>query len=223
MGSGEGRGVLMKEFKCHSGLVVPLDRVNVDTDAIIPKQFMKRIERTGYGEFLFHDWRYDQSGNLNDQFVLNFPQYQGASILLARHNFGCGSSREHAPWALEGYGIRVIIAPTFAEIFYTNCLKNGILPIVISTKEVNQLFKMIFNNEGMRLHVDLPNQIIRDGEQLSLQFQIEDEQKQRLLTGVDDIQITLQREGEITTFEEKRLPWLNPRKLGDGSLASFLS
>ena len=200
----------MKEFKSHSGLVVPLDRVNVDTDAIIPKQFMKRIERTGYGEFLFYDWRYDNSGIMNDQFVFNFPQYKGANILLTRDNFGCGSSREHAPWALEGYGIRVIIAPSFAEIFYTNCFINGILPIVLSSVEVNLLFEMTFQNEGLRLHVDLTNQTIRDGEQLNLHFQIEYEQKQRLLSGADDIQITLQSEAEITDFEEKRSSWLNP-------------
>lgn len=201
----------MKKFISHEGAVVPLDRINVDTDAILPKQFMKRIERTGYGEFLFFDWRYDDKGNINNKFVLNFPQYQEASILLTRDNFGCGSSREHAPWALDGYGIKVIIAPSFAEIFYNNCFKNGILPIILSPLEVNQLFEKTFENESLSLNVDLTEQTITDNEQLILHFQIESEQKERLLNGIDDIQVTLQRQSDITTFEKKREPWLNPK------------
>lgn len=203
----------MKRFEPHTGLVVPLDRVNVDTDAMIPKQFLKRIERTGYGQYLFYDWRYDASGKMNNQFVLNFPQYKGASILLARDNFGCGSSREHAPWGLEDYGISVIIAPSFAEIFYNNCFKNGVLPIVLSGAEVDRLIEWASRNESFLLDVDLKKQMVSDRSgKLSFRFQIENEQKQRLLLGLDDIQVTLQSENLIHTFENQRKSWLNPKE-----------
>jgi 3-isopropylmalate/(R)-2-methylmalate dehydratase small subunit len=163
----------MEPFVRHEGLVVPLDRPNVDTDAIIPKQFLKRIERTGFGQFLFYDWRFLESGEPNPDFILNRPRYQGASIVLARDNFGCGSSREHAPWALKDYGFRVIIAPSFADIFSNNSLKNGILLIRLPAEQVDELFARCQETEGYRLAVDLENCTIRDGQGLKLNFDID--------------------------------------------------
>ncbi len=194
----------MEPFVRHNGLVAPLDRVNVDTDQIIPKQFLKRIERTGFGQFLFYDWRFDDKGEPNPEFVLNYPRYQGASILLTRNNFGSGSSREHAPWALLDYGFRVILAPSFADIFYNNCFKNGILPIILPEETIDELFKRVEANEGYRLTVDLEEQKITDDLGLEVTFDIDPYRKSCLLQGLDDIGITLQHEDAIRAYEEKR-------------------
>jgi 3-isopropylmalate/(R)-2-methylmalate dehydratase small subunit len=191
----------MQPFTTHTGLVVPLDRSNVDTDQIIPKQFLKRIERTGFGEFLFFDWRYLNDGSSNPEFVLNKPQYAGASILLAQRNFGCGSSREHAPWALENYGFRVVIAPSFADIFYNNCFKNGMLPIKLDESAVNDLFARAAANPGYKLTVDLQKQTIADAHGLALPFQVDAFRRQCLLEGLDDIGLTLVHEPEIAAYE----------------------
>ncbi len=210
----------MKKFNTFTGLVAPLDRANVDTDAIIPKQFLKSIKRSGFGPNLFDEWRYLDVGQpdadnsnrpLNKDFVLNQPRYQGASILLARDNFGCGSSREHAPWALEDYGFRVIIAPSFADIFFNNCFKNGLLPIVLDEATVDRLFKAVENNEGYQLTVDLENQVIKttDGEEIP--FEVDAFRKHCLLNGLDDIGLTLQHVDEIKAYEARRAkeaPWL---------------
>ena len=210
----------MEKFETLSGIVMPLDRPNVDTDAIIPKQFLKSIKRSGFGPNLFDAWRYldqgepgkDNTGRpLNPDFVLNQPRYQGAQILLARENFGCGSSREHAPWALLDYGFRVIIAPSFADIFYNNCFKNGILPIILPAEVVDQLFKQVEAEEGYSLTVDLGAQTITkpDGEVIT--FEIDTFRKHRLLNGLDDIGLTLEHVDDIRAYEEKRkqeAPWL---------------
>jgi 3-isopropylmalate/(R)-2-methylmalate dehydratase small subunit len=193
----------MQPFTKRTGVVAPLDRVNVDTDAIIPKQFLKRIERTGFGQFLFYDWRFDQTGNPNPEFELNKPRYEGASILLGRNNFGCGSSREHAPWALLDYGFQVIIAPSFADIFYNNCFKNGILPIKLSEDDVDLLFKRTNSIEGYSLTVDLEQLLISDEEGLSIPFEVDAYRRECLLKGLDDIGITLQYEDKITEYEKK--------------------
>jgi len=211
----------MDKFTVQAGLVAPLDRANVDTDAIIPKQFLKSIRRTGFGPNLFDEWRYldhgepgqDCSGRpLNPDFVLNQPRYAGASILLARKNFGCGSSREHAPWALQQYGFRAIVAPSFADIFFNNCYKSGLLPIVLSEDEVDGLFKAVENQPGFRLVVDLENQRIasEDGS-ISYGFAIDDFRKYCLLNGLDDIGLTLRHADDIRSFEQRHLaaqPWL---------------
>jgi 3-isopropylmalate/(R)-2-methylmalate dehydratase small subunit len=211
----------MDKFTVHEGLVVPLDRANVDTDAIIPKQFLKSIRRTGFGPNLFDEWRYldhgepgmDNSGRpLNPDFVLNQPRYQGASILLARKNFGCGSSREHAPWALQQYGFRAIVAPSFADIFFNNCYKSGLLPIVLTEQQVDHLFNEVKAHNGFKLVVDLQQQCLRtvDGS-LSYDFAIDDFRKYCLLNGLDDIGLTLRHADEIRAFEERHLraqPWL---------------
>ncbi|WP_010532012.1 3-isopropylmalate dehydratase small subunit [Lentibacillus jeotgali] len=189
----------MEAIREHEGLAVPLDRANVDTDQIIPKQFLKRIERTGFGQFLFYNWRFDDDGNKRDDFVLNQPAYEEGSILLAGENFGCGSSREHAPWSLLDYGFRVIIAPSFADIFYNNALKNGIIPIQMNEEQVHQWMKQAEANE-LVLKVDLEQQIIRSNEQ-EVQFDIPSYHKENLLHGLDDIALTLQHEGKITAFE----------------------
>ncbi|MCA3155040.1 MAG: 3-isopropylmalate dehydratase small subunit [Burkholderiales bacterium] len=210
----------MDKFEVHTGLVVPLDRANVDTDAIIPKQFLKSIKRTGFGPNAFDEWRYLDRGEpgmdnsrrpLNPEFVLNQPRYQGASILLARKNFGCGSSREHAPWALQQYGFRAIIAPSFADIFFNNCYKNGLLPIVLSEAVVDRLFQANEARPGYQLSVDLPQQkvIEPDGDQHS--FDITAFRKYCLLNGLDEIGLTLRHQDTIRAFEQKRLaahPWL---------------
>jgi 3-isopropylmalate/(R)-2-methylmalate dehydratase small subunit len=210
----------MEPLKQIKGTVVPLDRANVDTDAIIPKQFLKSIKRSGFGPNLFDEWRYLDHGEpgmdnskrpLNPDFVLNQARYQGGSILIARDNFGCGSSREHAPWALQDYGFRVIIAPSFADIFYNNCFKNGILPIVLSDTQVDQLFKAVYATEGYQLNVDLDQQTITtpDGEQFG--FEVDGFRKHCLINGLDDIGLTLQHVDEIRAYEANRQqqsPWL---------------
>lgn len=211
----------MHPFRVHTGLVAPLDRANVDTDAIIPKQFLKSIKRSGFGPNLFDEWRYLDHGEpgadnarrpLNPQFVLNDPRYQGASILLARRNFGCGSSREHAPWALHDYGFRALIAPSYADIFNNNCYKNGLLPIVLRESEVDRLFADTFAFPGFKLTIDLERQVVAttDGS-LAFAFEVEPYRKHRLLNGLDDIGLTLEHAEAIRAFETKRLgdhPWL---------------
>ena len=192
----------MQPFTKHTGLVAPLDRANVDTDQIIPKQFLKRIERTGFGEFLFYDWRYLPDGNLNPSFVLNEPRYRGASILVADKNFGCGSSREHAPWALGEFGFRVIIAPSFADIFANNCFKNGMLPIAIP---VDEIMKRAQEIEGYELTVDLETQMITDENGLSVSFVVGSFQRYCLLEGLDDIGLTLRHKEAIKAYERSRL------------------
>jgi len=187
----------MNAFRKHTGLVAPLDRANVDTDQIIPKQFLKRIERTGFGEFLFYDWRYLPDGQPNPSFVLNDPRYKGASILVADKNFGCGSSREHAPWALGEYGFRVIIAPSFADIFANNCFKNGMLPITLTTDKVHEIMRRAQQQEGYELTVDLERQMIGD----SIPFTVGEFQRYCLLEGLDDIGLTLRHEDAIRAYE----------------------
>lgn len=210
----------MKAFRQIDGLVCPLDRANVDTDAIIPKQFLKSIKRTGFGPYLFDEWRYTNHGEpgmdcstrpLNKDFMLNQPRYRNAQIMLARDNFGCGSSREHAPWAIEDYGFQVIIAPSFADIFFGNCYKNGILPIVAASEMVDKLFKDCVATDGYRLKVDLKAQtvILPSGE--SFTFDITPHRKHCLLNGLDEIGLTLQHADEIRVFEAKHKatqPWL---------------
>ena len=196
------KNTIMRSFKTHTGLVVPLDRSNVDTDQIIPKQFLKRIERTGFEKFLFFDWRYLDNGTDNPQFVLNRPEYRGASILLTRRNFGCGSSREHAPWALENYGFRVIVAPSFADIFYNNCFKNGMLPVRLDEATVEDLFQRAIKHPGYKLTADLEKRELRDDYGLNLSFDVDDFRRHCLLNGLDDIGLTLEHEAEITAYEK---------------------
>lgn len=188
----------MKAFRQHTGLVAPLARANVDTDQIIPKQFLKRIERTGFGEFLFYDWRYLPDGQPNPSFVLNEPRYQGASILVADKNFGCGSSREHAPWALGEFGFRVIIAPSFADIFANNCFKNGMLPIAVNVEEI---MKRAQERDGYQLTVDLERLVVEDSDGLSIPFVVSEFQRYCLLEGLDDIGLTLRHEDAIRAYE----------------------
>ncbi|MBL8207577.1 MAG: 3-isopropylmalate dehydratase small subunit [Blastocatellia bacterium] len=194
----------MKPFTIHTGIVGTLDRVNVDTDQIIPKQFLKRIERTGFEDALFFDWRFNADGSLNPEFELNQPRFAGASVLLARANFGCGSSREHAPWALDNYGFRVIIAPSYADIFFNNCFKNGMLPIRLSEEQIEELFQRTKAREGYQLTVDLAQQTITDSEGLSISFEVDSFRKHCLLNGLDDIGLTLQHEDKIAAFEARR-------------------
>jgi len=191
----------MQAFTKHSGLVAPLDRANVDTDQIIPKQFLKRIERTGFGEFLFYDWRYLPDGQPNPAFVLNEPRYRGASILVADKNFGCGSSREHAPWALSEFGFRAIIAPSFADIFANNCFKNGMLPIALTAEQVQEIMRRAQQQEGYRLTVDLERQTVEDSQGLSILFVVGEFQRYCLLEGLDDIGLTLRHEDAIREYE----------------------
>jgi len=209
----------MDAFVQHTGLAVPLDRANVDTDAIIPKQFLKSIKRTGFGENLFDEWRYLDHGEpgmdcskrpINPEFVLNEPRYAGASVLLTRKNFGCGSSREHAPWALQQYGFRAVIAPSFADIFFNNCFKNGLLPIVLSEDTVEALFQAVRSQPGAQITVDLPAQTVSLGS-ISATFDIDPFRKHCMVNGFDDIGLTLQHADEIRAFEKNRLaqqPWL---------------
>jgi 3-isopropylmalate/(R)-2-methylmalate dehydratase small subunit len=197
----------MTPFRIHTGLVAPLDRPNVDTDQIIPKQFLKRIERTGFGEFLFYDWRYTRSGELDSSFVLNADRYQGATILVAAKNFGCGSSREHAPWALLDFGFRAIIAPSFADIFRSNCMKNGIVPVVISEAQIEELFRRTHLRQGYRLTVDLERRVVKDDEDFSAPFVIDDFQRHCLMEGLDDIALTQRHEAQIRDYEAQRAPW----------------
>lgn len=192
----------MQPFTTHSGLVFPLDRVNVDTDQMIPKQFIKWLTREGFGRVLFYDWRYLPGEVPNPEFSLNFPRYKGASVLLARANFGCGSSREHAPWGVKDYGFRVIVAPSYADIFYNNCFKNGILPAELSEEQVEELFKRTEKEEGYSLSVDLPNQTISDNHGLVYKFQIDPARKEFLLKGLDDIGTTLQHIAAIDAYEK---------------------
>ncbi|MGB8516540.1 MAG: 3-isopropylmalate dehydratase small subunit [Gallionella sp.] len=210
----------MQKFTLLNGLVAPLDRANVDTDAIIPKQFLKSIKRSGFGVNAFDEWRYLDHGEpgmdnskrkANPDFVLNQARYQGAQILLARENFGCGSSREHAPWALEDYGFRVIIAPSFADIFFNNCFKNGLLPIRLSAEQVDTLFKAVSAQVCYKLVVDLEQQTISEPDGVSYKFEVDAFRKHCLLNGLDDIGLTLQHVADISTFEAKRhaaQPWL---------------
>ena len=194
----------MQPFTTHTGLVACMDRANVDTDQIIPKQFLKRIERTGYGPFLFFDWRYLDDGETpNPDFELNKPQALGATILLARRNFGSGSSREHAVWAIENYGFRVVIAPSFADIFYNNCFKNGVLPIRLTDEQVDELFRRA-SGGGYHLTVDLLNCTVSDSQGLTYKFQVDESRRQSLLSGLDDIGLTLQLADKITAYERAR-------------------
>jgi 3-isopropylmalate/(R)-2-methylmalate dehydratase small subunit len=196
----------MQPFQTHSGLVLPFDRVNVDTDQMVPKQFLKWLTREGYGRVLFYDWRYLPGEKPNPDFILNRPRYQGISIMLTRNNFGCGSSREHAAWAVADYGIRAVIGPSFADIFFKNCASNGILAITLPTDQVDELFRRAEAKEGYKLHIDLPNQTIRDDMGLELKFEIDDFRKQMLLKGLDEIGLTLQRDAEITMYEKAHHP-----------------
>ena len=210
----------MQQFTVHKGLVAPMDRANVDTDAIIPKQFLKSIKKTGFGPNLFDEWRYLDKGEPgvpesqrkpNPDFVLNQPRYKGASILLARKNFGCGSSREHAPWAIDQYGFRAVLAPSFADIFFNNCFKNGLLPIVLPNALIEQLFNEVEYNPGYTLTVDLPSQTLRSSTGMSIGFEVDATRKQRLLHGLDDIGITLQKAERIRAYEARQrqaTPWL---------------
>jgi len=210
----------MQKFTQLDGIVAPLDRANVDTDAIIPKQFLKSIKRSGFGPNLFDEWRYLDHGEpgmdnskrpLNPDFVLNLPRYRGAQILLARENFGCGSSREHAPWALEDYGFRAIIAPSFADIFFNNCFKNGLLPIRLAEEQVDELFKAVVANAGYKLTIDLEQQTIGTPDGKVYKFEVEAFRKHCLINGLDDIGLTLQHIGEIKAYEAKHRaaqPWL---------------
>ncbi|MFP6611578.1 MAG: 3-isopropylmalate dehydratase small subunit [Pirellulales bacterium] len=194
----------MNAFTSHTGLVATMDRANVDTDQIIPKQFLKRIERTGFGQFLFFDWRFLDDGSPNPEFELNRPEAQGASVLLARRNFGSGSSREHAPWALEDYGFRVIIAPSFADIFYNNCFKNGMLPIALGAETVDILFQRATEHPGYSLSVELQSRAITDDHGLSIIFEIDEFRRHCLLNGLDDIAMTLAHADKIAAFEATR-------------------
>jgi 3-isopropylmalate/(R)-2-methylmalate dehydratase small subunit len=195
----------VKPFSSHSGLVATLDRINVDTDQIIPKQFLKRIERTGFGQFVFYDWRFNADGSINQEFELNQGRYHGATILLARANFGCGSSREHAPWALLDYGFRAIIAPSFADIFYNNCFKNGLLPVALKEEQVETLFARSVANTGYHLTVDLTRQWVTDDEGLRFSFEVDSFRRECLLKGLDDIGLTLQHEDKIEEHEARRV------------------
>ena len=192
----------MKPFTKHTGIVVPMDRSDVDTDQLVPKQFLKRIERSGFGKFLFYDWRYLDDGSDNPEFELNFPQYKGATILLARRNFGCGSSREHAPWAVADYGFRVVIASSFADIFFNNSFKNGILLVRLSEEEIDDLFKRAAAHENYKLTVDLEVKKITDDYGLDQPFEIDEFRRTRLLRGLDDIALTLQNEADIAAYEK---------------------
>ena len=196
----------MNALRIHTGLVAILDRPNVDTDQIIPKQFLKRVERTGFGEFLFHDWRFLPNGRPDPAFPLNESRYRGASILIAGKNFGCGSSREHAPWALADYGFRAIIAPSFADIFANNCLKNGLLPLVLADAEVSELTRRAKEIESYQITVDLEKKTVSDAHGFSAAFEIGDFQRYCLLEGLDDIGLTLKHEPEITAYENRRPP-----------------
>jgi 3-isopropylmalate/(R)-2-methylmalate dehydratase small subunit len=213
-------GAKMEKYKAFTGLVAPLDRSHVDTDAIIPKQFLKSIHRSGFGPNLFDEWRYLDHGEpgqdcsnrpLNQEFVLNQDRYQGASILLTRANFGCGSSREHAPWAILDYGFQVILAESYADIFYSNCFKNGILPIVLSAEQIDELFNAVEGSEGYSLHVDLETQTILAPNNKTIGFEIDSYRKESLLKGLDEIGLTLNHAEKIRNFEDQHkqnYPWL---------------
>jgi 3-isopropylmalate/(R)-2-methylmalate dehydratase small subunit len=199
---------IMIPFRNHTGLVAPLDRSNVDTDQIIPKQFLKRVERTGFGEFLFYDWRFRPDGQPDATFPLNESRYRGASILVAGKNFGCGSSREHAPWSLADYGFRAIIAPTFADIFANNCLKNGLLPVVLTDAEVVELMRRAREIGDYQARVDLESKTISDAHGFAATFEIGDFQRYCLLEGLDDIGLTLKHETDVDSYEQHRPAWM---------------
>ena len=210
----------MEAFHQHMGLVAPLDRANVDTDAIIPKQFLKSIKRSGFGPNLFDEWRYMDHGEpgadnsrrpLNPNFVLNQERYRGATVLLARKNFGCGSSREHAPWALQQFGFKAIVAPSFADIFFNNCFKNGLLPIVLTEAEVDHLFNATFATPGMKLNIDLARQVVEIPGAEAYKFEVEEHRKQSLLNGWDEIGLSLKQADKIRAYEaarQAREPWI---------------
>ncbi|MFZ5877097.1 MAG: 3-isopropylmalate dehydratase small subunit [Nitrospirota bacterium] len=195
----------MEPFRTLDGVVTVLDLPNVDTDQIIPKQFLKRIERTGFGQFLFYDWRFIDGTRPNPEFEMNADRYRGASILVARANFGCGSSREHAPWALLDYGFRCVIAPSFADIFYNNCFKNGILPIRLGEEQVETIFQRVRATPGYRLRVDLDQKTITSNDGITFSFDVEEFRRYCLLNGLDDIGLTLQHEDKITRYEQSRV------------------
>ncbi len=196
----------MKPFTKHTGLVAPLDRVNVDTDQMIPKQFCKLLTREGYGRILFYDWRYLEGEKPNPEFVLNWPKYQGASVLLTRANFGCGSSREHAPWGVLDYGFRAIISPSYADIFYNNCFKNGICPVTLPDEQIDELFRRAQARQGYSLTVDLEAQAVSEGNGLRLPFTMDPSRREVLLKGLDDIGLTLHHEAKIAAYEAARQP-----------------
>jgi 3-isopropylmalate/(R)-2-methylmalate dehydratase small subunit len=216
----------VEPFRVHTGLMVPLDRANVDTDAIIPKQFLKSIKRTGFGENAFDEWRYMDHGEpgvdnskraLNPNFALNQSRYKGATILLTRKNFGCGSSREHAPWALQQFGFRAIIAPSFADIFYNNCFKNGLLPIVLSELQVDHLFNVVMATSGLKLTIDVERQVVEVPGGEVYRFEVDDSRKQSLLNGWDEIGLTLRHVDKIRAYEQSRAirePWIFPEQRG---------
>ena len=191
----------MEKFTKHTGLAAPLDRVNVDTDQMVPKQFLKLPSREGYGKFLFYDWRYLPGDQPNPEFVLNQPRYKGASVLLARNNFGCGSSREHAPWAIQDVGFRAIVGPGYADIFYNNCFKNGLLPVTLKAEEVDELFRRAEEQEGYSITVDLEQQTVTDSTGLRYEFKVDPFRRESLLKGLDEIGLTLVHEKEIADFE----------------------
>jgi 3-isopropylmalate/(R)-2-methylmalate dehydratase small subunit len=195
----------MHPFKKHTGIVAPIDRVNVDTDQIIPKQFIKLVTRDGMGRGLFYDWRYLVGEKPNPEFVLNYPRYKGASVLLARDNFGCGSSREHAPWAIGDYGFRAMLAPSYADIFYNNSFKNGLLPVTLKPAEIDEIFKRVEKQEGYQVTVDLESQTVSDNEGHRYSFDIDPFRKDCLLKGLDDIGLTLVHEPEIAAYEKAHL------------------
>ncbi|MEJ7847288.1 MAG: 3-isopropylmalate dehydratase small subunit [Pyrinomonadaceae bacterium] len=195
----------MNKFTKHNGRTVLLDAANVDTDQIIPKQFLKRIERTGYGEFLFHDWRFAANGSINKDFILNDPRYEGSSILITGANFGCGSSREHAAWSLLDYGFQVIIATSFAEIFYNNSLKNGLLTVVLNEADIGVLSTTTKNQTGYSVSVNLVEQTISDGDSFSASFNIDSFRRHCLLNGLDDIALTLEHEAKISDYENRQI------------------
>jgi 3-isopropylmalate/(R)-2-methylmalate dehydratase small subunit len=195
----------MQPFRKHTGLVAPMDRVNVDTDQMVPKQFLKLCTREGFGRFLFYDWRYLPGEKPNPEFVLNLPRYKGASVLIARDNFGCGSSREHAPWAIRDYGFRAILAPSYADIFYNNCFQNGILPATLAGEQLDELFKRTEQNERYGLTVDLEQQTVSDDRGLRYTFDIDPFRKDCLLKGLDNIGLSLVHEADISAFEKKNL------------------
>ena len=191
----------MEPFKNFNGIVMPIDRTNIDTDAIIPKQFLKRIERSGFGQFVFYEFRYDEKDQPIASSDFNNPRYEGASVLISRANFGCGSSREHAPWALEDYGFKVIIAPSYADIFHNNCFNNGILPIKLSNDIMDTLFEKTGNTPGYKISVDLEAQTIKDSDGLEIPFDLDPFHKHKLLNGLDDIGLTLLKEDKISQYE----------------------
>ena len=195
----------MEAFVKHCGIAAALDRDNVDTDQIIPKQFLKRIERSGFGQYLFFDWRFNDDGTDNTDFELNQPAVQGATVLLTKHNFGSGSSREHAVWALADYGFRCVIAPSYADIFFNNCFKNGVLPIVLPENQIDQLFANVATHSHYELSIDLESQTIRDGHGLEFSFDVNEFRRHCLLNGLDDIALTLEHEAKITAYEQRTL------------------